>query len=501
MAGPAPQAPSAETSFNGEMRPLLQKYCLVCHSAEKHTGDVNLERYASYKDVLEDPRVWQKLVEQVSLGEMPPKGMPQPDLDQRGRLVAWANGALKIAARAHAGDPGPVVLRRLNNAEYTFTIRDLTGVASLEPAKEFPVDGAAGEGFTNTGNALAMSPSLVTKYLDAGKVIASHAVLLPDGIRFSPGVSRRDWTDAILAEIRALYRKYTEEGGSETVMQQGMALDKNRGGVLPLRKYLAASLALRASGTATVESVARQNGLSPKYLAILVNLMKSTHPSPLLDGLRAQWRTATPDDIDGMVNEIARWQSTLWKFSSVGHIGKVDGPKAWMEPVDPVVDQQQFRVKLAAPQSGNDVTVYLVARDAGDGQSRRLRRVARTEDCNSRPAAGAAARPAHVYRRACRAARANFGSDCASADGGCRRRDGSRGARQPVRRRSRGTGCVVRFPGRQFIHRFQARSADEENQEDRDFRFCAGMGLPSDADADRQCLGPASARAGKHEAA
>src|SRR4029077_19567753 len=162
----------------------------------------------------------QKVVEQISVDAMPPKGMPQPVLDQRAQLLAFANDALKIAARAHAGDPGPVVLRRLNNSEYTFTVRDLTGVASLEPAKEFPVDGAAGEGFTNTGNALAMSPSLVTKYLDAGKGIASHAVLLPDGIRFAPGTSRRDWTDAVLTDIRAFYSKYTEAGGSETVMQQ-----------------------------------------------------------------------------------------------------------------------------------------------------------------------------------------------------------------------------------------------------------------------------------------
>ncbi len=349
---------------------MLSQYCLACHSADKHTGDVNLEHFASYKDVLQDPRVWQKVVEQLTVESMPPKGMPQPTPDQRGQLLAWANGALKVAARAHAGDPGPVVLRRLNNAEYTFTIRDLTGVATLEPAKEFPVDGAAGEGFTNTGNALAMSPSLVTKYLDAGKVIASHAVLLPDGIAFSPGASRRDYTDALLAEIRAFYAKFTEAGGSDTVMQQGMALDKNRGGSLPVRKYLTASLALRTTGgTATVESVAKQNGLSPKYLGTLLNLLKSTHPSPLLDGLRAQWRTAKPGDVDAMVNEIARWQSTLWKFSSVGHIGKEGGPKAWMEPVDPVVDEQEFRVKLAAPADGNDVTVYLTAHDAGDGQA------------------------------------------------------------------------------------------------------------------------------------
>jgi uncharacterized membrane protein len=110
-----PQA-SAEASFNGEIRPLLNQYCLVCHSAAKHTGDVNLERFTLFKDVLEEPRVLQKVVEQLSVDAMPPKGMPQPVANERARLLAWVNGALKTAARARAGDPGPVVLRRLNNA-------------------------------------------------------------------------------------------------------------------------------------------------------------------------------------------------------------------------------------------------------------------------------------------------------------------------------------------------------------------------------------------------
>ncbi len=76
-------------------------------------------------------------------------------------------------------------MRRLSNVEYTRTIRDLTGVP-LDPAREFPQDGAAGEGFTNTGDALVMSPALLGKYLDAAKDVAAHAVPLPDGFRFSP---------------------------------------------------------------------------------------------------------------------------------------------------------------------------------------------------------------------------------------------------------------------------------------------------------------------------
>src|SRR5205814_4926551 len=131
----------------------------------------------------------------LSLSEMPPKEKPQPQPAQRERLIAWVNAALDKVAKAHAGDPGPVVLRRLSNAEYKYTLRDLTGVESLDPAREFPADSASGEGFMNVGNSLVMSPSLITKYLDAGKEIASHAVLLPDGIRFSPKSTRRDWTE------------------------------------------------------------------------------------------------------------------------------------------------------------------------------------------------------------------------------------------------------------------------------------------------------------------
>lgn len=342
----------AQGGFETEIRPLLQRYCLGCHSTTAHAGDLDLQRFRVFGDIVKDPRPWLKVVEQLSLGEMPPKVVTQPSAAERARLIEWTNGALRSAARERAGDPGPVVLRRLNNAEYTFTVRDLTGVDSLEPAKEFPADGAAGEGFLNTGNALAMSPSMVSKYLDAGKGIANHAVLLPDGIRFSKSTSRADWTNEILTEIRAFYDQHSAVGGVDNVTQQGVALDRNRGGVLPLRQYLEAS---RGTGT--------PKGLSPKYLGMLKGLMQGGRPSPLLDGLRAHWRSGTQADLDAMVAEIEKWQNTLWKYSSVGHIGKADGPKAWLEPVTPVVAQQEFRVKLTSP------VVYLAAHDAGDGNA------------------------------------------------------------------------------------------------------------------------------------
>ncbi len=354
--------------FKSDIRPLLQEYCLKCHSTEKPKGDLDLERFTSFREVLKHPRVWERVIEQLSLGEMPPKQKPQPTKIERERLLNWVNRALDEAAQTYAGDPGPVVLRRLNNAEYTYTIRDLTQVESLNPAKEFPVDSAAGEGFMNTGNALVMSPALITKYLDAGKDIASHAVLLPDGLRFSSGTTRRDWTEEILKEIRDFYATFTEVGGAETVTQQGMELDKNKGGRLPLEKYLAATLELRPDAK-QLQTLARERGLSAKYLAGLWDLLNRNNPSLLLDPVRARWRTATPADVAALAADIAQWQKVLWKFSSVGHIGKVGGPKAWMEPVNPLSPKQEVRLKLAAPTNGNDVVIYLVASDAGDGNA------------------------------------------------------------------------------------------------------------------------------------
>lgn len=366
---PTPEALAAR--YESEIRPLVAKYCHECHAAETTTeADLDLAHFAHLAEIRKAPRAWQKVREMLDAGQMPPKDAPQPAEAERRKLAEWVHEYLKFEARSSAGDPGRVVLRRLNNAEYAYTIRDLTGVDSLDPAREFPVDGAAGEGFTNTGAALAMSPALFAKYLDAAKQVAAHAVLLPDGIRFSPHATGADQTHEIVEQIRELYRQYTAAGGNRQVQLQGLVFDADAGGRLPIEAYLAATIAERDSltqGTKNVEQVARQHGLSPKYLAILWNTLNSKEPSLLVDRIREKWRASTPEAADALAGDIARWQKSLWKFGSVGHIGKIGGPKAWQEPVTPVVARQEIRLKLPPASDGEGVTLYLAAGDAGDG--------------------------------------------------------------------------------------------------------------------------------------
>lgn len=124
-----------------QIHPLLKQFCLDCHSTDKAEGELDLQRFAALTDVRRDPKAWQKVAEMLDNNEMPPADNDQPSITERTRLRAWIESYLDAEALANAGDPGPIVLRRLSNAEYNYTIQDLTGVESLDPTREFPVDG------------------------------------------------------------------------------------------------------------------------------------------------------------------------------------------------------------------------------------------------------------------------------------------------------------------------------------------------------------------------
>jgi hypothetical protein len=371
---------------HGRVVPLVKQYCQDCHAGDLIEGEVDLSGIGSLDTVRSQVKVWQRVAEMVASRQMPPPEADQPTDKERAEIGQWLHDFLKAEARARAGDPGRVVLRRLNNAEYTFTIRDLTGVDSLDPAKEFPADGGAGEGFTNTGQSLVMSPALVTKYFDAAKAVAGHAVLLPDGFRFSAGDTRRDWADEALARIRGFYGRFTQPldaaaAAAQTVVEQGIRLDTGHEGFLPAEKYLLATLAERdrlAKGGDAIAEVARERGLNAKYLAMLWATLSSSdgasarEPSLILDALRARWKIATPGDAAPLAASVAGWQKALWKFNHAGQIarqfGRPDGPASWMEAVTPLVDRQEFRVKLAVPEGQGAITIRLTAGDAGDGR-------------------------------------------------------------------------------------------------------------------------------------
>jgi hypothetical protein len=146
---------------------------------------LDLRAYASADAVARDHERWALVVEKMAAQQMPPSQAKQPDAESRRQVIEWIGALRRDQARKHAGDPGVVLARRLSNAEYNYTIRDLTGV-DMRPAREFPVDPANPAGFDNSGESLAMSPALMTKYFQAAREVSNHLVLKPDGLAFAP---------------------------------------------------------------------------------------------------------------------------------------------------------------------------------------------------------------------------------------------------------------------------------------------------------------------------
>lgn len=129
--------PALDRQFTTTVQPLLAKYCLGCHSGASAAAQFDLKAYDSLAPVIRDYPRWELVLSRLNANEMPPKGAPQPPAEAKRQITTWLNAVRAGEIRAHAGDPGPVLNRRLSNAEYNYTIRDLTGV-DLRPAREFP---------------------------------------------------------------------------------------------------------------------------------------------------------------------------------------------------------------------------------------------------------------------------------------------------------------------------------------------------------------------------
>ncbi|QDT01928.1 hypothetical protein K227x_02970 [Rubripirellula lacrimiformis] len=176
----------AESSFADTVRPFVQTYCADCHNGDTSEGDLDLVADENAAAVTENFRRWNVVLQRLVDGDMPPEDAgPQPSDDERKQIIEWITKVKKAEAHRTDGDPGIVLARRLNNAEFDHSIADLTGV-DIRPAAEFPIDPANEAGFDNSGDSLTMSPVLLKKYLAANRHVSDHLVLTPSGITFAP---------------------------------------------------------------------------------------------------------------------------------------------------------------------------------------------------------------------------------------------------------------------------------------------------------------------------
>ncbi len=252
--GSQPVADAKEPRFRETVRPFLERYCLDCHTGQKPKGELDLSVFTCVNSVAKDLESWDLVMEQLRSRTMPPsKAKEHPSDQARQEVIDWVRDVRKLEASRNSGDPGSVLARRLSNAEYDHTIRDLTGV-DIRPTREFPVDPANEAGFDNSAESLTMSPSLARKYLEAARRVADHLVLKPNGFGFA--------THSVVADTDR--DKYCVR----------RIIDFYKGQRLDLADFFLAAWRFQhreAIGRpdASLAELATESGISPKYLATI----------------------------------------------------------------------------------------------------------------------------------------------------------------------------------------------------------------------------------------
>lgn len=263
-----------QQQFTATVRPFLTTYCTGCHGSHEPAAQFDITRFTTLSALLQDGHRANQILERLQAEDMPPKGARHPLPQERRAALAWFHALRDHETRRNAGDPGIVLARRLSNAEYNYTIRDLTGV-DIRPTRTFPVDPANTAGFDNSGETLAMSPTLLKKYLAAAREVASHLYLKENGFAFAPHPMLVE-TDRDKFAVHQIIDFYHQHNTDYAAYFESAWRFRHR--------------AALGHPNATLSSLAAQHRLSPKYLQTIWTTLEAPEQAGPLAKLQAMWR-------------------------------------------------------------------------------------------------------------------------------------------------------------------------------------------------------------------
>jgi hypothetical protein len=352
-AGSKGPAGPAAGSFDRQVKSLLGAYCVGCHGPTKQKGDRRFDRLDGEipdDDALVD---LQDILDQLNLGEMPPKEARQPSPAERQQAVAWLTGSI---AKFH-GERKPAnvetVLRRLNAREYTNSLRDLLhlNMTMFDPTAGFPRDQTT-DHLDNVGETLVTSGPLLQRYLAAARQVTDKV--------FAPGRKPPVQTWTFRSNFRQLDGKQIDgvhlrtNGLKHMTLYEVVGSDKIESAYGPIMAF---QDGVPFDGTYEIrfkaEAVNRLHPYDPEFIGT-----DRDHPFRLgiVAGNVAAGPLHKPQPIEPLLAEVdladeARWY-TVRVWLDAGHTprftfrnGMMDVRKKWVPLVRKYADQFPAPVK------------------------------------------------------------------------------------------------------------------------------------------------------------
>lgn len=145
---------------------FLVTYCLDCHDSLTEKGSVNLEDLAFQINTIQEAELWQKVLNTMNSGEMPPEDKKQPDESEKADFLDALAGTMVDARRSLSDTGGEITMRRLNRREYKNSMASLLGFEI--DVSTLPADGG-GSTFDTEGSSQFISSDQIEQYLKLGR--------------------------------------------------------------------------------------------------------------------------------------------------------------------------------------------------------------------------------------------------------------------------------------------------------------------------------------------
>jgi hypothetical protein len=168
LAADSPPTPAMDAKHKA----LLQEHCVKCHGPEKQNGRFRIDDLSLSLADIETAEKWQKVLNAMNSGEMPPEDEKQPPNAPKTDFLDDLSNVMVAARRSLNDQQGVITMRRLNRREYRNTLRELLGVEIN--VSELPSDTGTG-GFDTAGQNLFMSANQFEQYQSLGRAALEEA--------------------------------------------------------------------------------------------------------------------------------------------------------------------------------------------------------------------------------------------------------------------------------------------------------------------------------------
>ena len=110
-------------------RAFFKAHCLDCHDSETQEGKVDLETLAFQINTLEQAELWQKVLNALNSGEMPPEDSQQPGNAEKADFLDDLARTMVTARQVLSDSGGKITMRRLRSVPQRSVVQRLQRAA------------------------------------------------------------------------------------------------------------------------------------------------------------------------------------------------------------------------------------------------------------------------------------------------------------------------------------------------------------------------------------